>query len=80
MIQRTLKIAYGFKNFQNHMGISDNVTLAGLLKRYTRKYPRTYNFMKKGTLLGGVYLVIMSLIPGTALPLQKEIKLSIFAS
>jgi hypothetical protein len=74
------RIAYGLKNFQNHMGIQSNVTLGGLLRRSARRYPRAYNLLRKGSVLCGIYFVMMSLIPGTSLPLQTPIKISLLAS
>lgn len=74
-----MKTVFSFKNFRNHMGIKDNITLAGIMKRYTRKYPRVYALAKGTTVLGGVYFIMMSLFPGTSMPLQKDIKLSLFA-
>jgi hypothetical protein len=73
-------ISFGFKNFQSHMGITSNVTLRGLLRRTARRYPRVWGAVRKGSLLCGMYFVMMSLIPGTSLPLQTSTKLSLLAT
>ncbi len=70
----------GFKNFQSHMGITSNITLRGLLRRTTRRYPRAWGVLRKGALLCGIYFVMMSLIPGTSLPLQTPTKLALLAT
>lgn len=75
----TTKTAFRLKNFRDHMRITDNVTLAGMLKRYARRHPRATAIAKGSTVLGGVYFLMMSLLPGTSLPLQKDIKLSLLA-
>lgn len=73
-------ITFGFKNFQNHMGITSNITLRGLLRRTARRYPRVWGAVRKGSLLCGIYFVMMSLIPGTSLPLQTPTKISLLAA
>lgn len=73
-------ISFGFKNFQTHMGITSNITLRGLLRRTARRYPRAWGVLRKGSLFCGIYFVMMSLIPGTSLPLQTPIKLSLLAA
>ena len=72
MYTRMLK--YGIKNFKDHMNIDQNLTLRGLLRRYSRKYPRTFDGIKKTFVIGGIYWTMMFLIPGTDLPLQLRIK------
>jgi hypothetical protein len=56
------------------MGIKDNVTLAGLIKRSERKNPRVFNFIKGATLVCSLYFIGMSLLPGSQQPLQTSIK------
>lgn len=77
MIRTTFKIRYGFKDFQNHMGISSNTTLMGMLKRTIRKYPKTAKTAKTISVIGSFYFIMMSFIPGSNLPFQKPIKISI---
>lgn len=77
MIRATFKIRYGFKDFQNHMGISANTTLMGMLRRTLRKYPRTAKTVKTVSTMGSFYFIMMNFIPGSDLPFQKSIKISI---
>lgn len=75
----TTRTAFAIKNFREHMRITDNLTLAGLLKRYARKHPTACRLAKGSTVLAGAYFILMSLFPGTSLPLQRDIKLSLLA-
>jgi hypothetical protein len=77
MLGAVFTIRYGFKDFQNHMGISSNVTLKGMIKRSMRKYPRIANAVRTISIAGSIYFILMSLIPGSSLPLQKPIKVSV---
>ncbi len=72
-----LMLNYGIKNFKNHMNIDQKLTLRGLLRRSSRKYPRTFDCIKKLFVIGGVYWTMMFLIPGTDLPLQSTIKIGV---
>jgi len=74
MISRGLNLRYGCKNFKNHMGIRDNVTLAGIIKRSERRNPRFFNFIKGATLVCSLYFIAMSFLPGSQQPLQASIK------
>ena len=75
----TTRTAFRLKNFRSHMRISDNLSLAGLLRRWARRHPKAAACAKGGTVLGGVYFLMMSLLPGSQLPLQGEVKLSLLA-
>jgi hypothetical protein len=77
MIGRSISIRYGVKSFKDHMKISDNITLKGLIRRYQRKYPTFFSVAKKTFIVSGIYMIGMSLIPGSALPVQKRIKMSV---
>lgn len=71
-------IRYGCKNFKHHMNITNNITLKGLLRRYQRKYPTFFRGMKLTFIISGLYVIGLSMIPGTTLPLQQQIKISCF--
>lgn len=73
------RIAFRLKNFRHHMRITDNASLAGLIRRFARRHPRATALAKGATVLGGVYFLMMSLLPGTSLPLQSNAKLSLLA-
>ena len=75
---RNCLVRYACKNFKDHMKITDNVTLKGIMRRYQRKYPRVFMTVKHGFIVSGIYLVGMSLIPGTTLPFQQLIKFYFF--
>lgn len=74
MLWRGIKLIYGCKNFKGHMGIKNNVTLAGLLRRSQRRNPRFFSFLRKAAIISGLYFITMSLVPGSDLPLQTSIK------
>jgi hypothetical protein len=59
------------------MGISSNVTLMGMIKRYLRRYPKTVKSAKTVSVFGSLYFIMMVFVPGSELPFQKPIKISI---
>jgi len=74
MIWRRIKLIYGYKNFKNHMGIQDNITLAGLIKRSERRNRRFFSYIRRVAIISGLYFITMSLVPGSDQPLQASIK------
>jgi hypothetical protein len=56
------------------MNINQNVTLKGMLRRYTRKYPKTHKYLTAALTGTGIYLTFMLAIPGCKFPLQTNIK------
>lgn len=79
MIRTIFKIKYGFKDFQHHMGISSNTTIMGMFRRTFRKHPKIAKALKTITIMGSLYFVMMNFIPGSNLPFQKSIKISVFS-
>lgn len=77
MFWRSLLPRYALKNFRQQMNIHDKVTLRGLLRRFGRKYPRTTHAFQISLLLSSVYILTMTLIPGSSLPFQKAIRVQI---
>lgn len=71
MIWKIFRLSYGMKNYQSHMGIRKIVTIRGMMRRLTRKYPKTYNYMKKAFLIGGFSCILLYFIPNSSLPMQK---------
>lgn len=56
---------YGHKNFRDHMQISDNITIKGILRRYQRKYPQFFSFTKKSFIMSSLCVLILALVPGS---------------
>ena len=68
-------LRYGVKNFKNEIGLSKHFTLAGGLKRLSRKYPRAFGTAKFTIFFSLTISISMALIPGSNLPGQKQYKL-----
>ena len=75
---RSCFVRYACKNFKNHMKIEDNVTFRGIMRRYQRKYPRVSMVIRHGFIVSSLYMIGMSMIPGSSLPFQKSIKFYFF--
>jgi len=71
-------LKFGIKNFKNHMNINQNITLGGMLHRYSRKYPKTHKFITATSIGIGVYITLMLVLPGCEFPLQKSVKIGIY--
>jgi len=65
MFCRNTIIRYTNKNFKEHMKISDNVTMRGIIRRYERKYPRFFGATKKSFVISGLIVLMLATIPGT---------------
>ena len=78
MAWKTQILKFGMKNFKNHMNINQNITLGGMLRRYSRKYPKTYKFLTATSIGIGVYITLMLVLPSCEFPYQKSIKLGTY--
>jgi hypothetical protein len=65
MFWRNTVVRYANKNFRDHMKITDNVTIRGLLRRYERRFPRFFSFTKKTFIVCGITVLMLALIPGS---------------
>lgn len=57
------------------MNIQQHQTLRGLLRKLSRQYPKAYRALQQALLLSTVYVMTMTLIPGSQLPFQKAVKM-----
>jgi len=71
MFWKLLSLSYTIKNYQKYMDVGKIVTLRGIIMRTTRKYPKTYNFIKKSSLMFIFSSILLYLIPNSSLPMQK---------
>ena len=54
------------------------MTLRGLLRRYSRKYPRVYRAVSAGFASAGIYTFLMLMLPGCDIPLQLPLKINFY--
>lgn len=67
---------YYTKNFYKDIGLSPHFTIRGFFRRIKRKYPKTYHYTTLGVNLLFTTTCLVLFIPGTLLPFQKSVKLS----
>lgn len=63
------------KNFKKEMGLTNPITLGGVLRRTARKYPLLAKVVKALLAVSVTSVFLYSSVPGSALPGQSSFKL-----